>query len=60
MVSGMDPGLISRHYKMVNYFIAMYSGSLMLLIMPNNIFIKTTLKKSGAAYTSFQTFTQSA
>lgn len=56
----MDPGLISRHYKMVNYFIAMYSGSLMLLIMPNNIFIKTTLKKSGAAYTSFQTFTQSA
>lgn len=45
---------------MVNYFIAMYSGSLMLFSLPNNSFIKTTLKKDGAAYTQFQSLTQSA
>lgn len=52
--------LTPRHYKMVNYFIAMYSGSLMLFVLPNVTFIKTTLKKDGTSYTKFQTFTQSA
>ena len=32
----------------------------MLFILPNNTFIKATLKKDGAAYTQFQTMTQSA
>jgi BT1 family len=59
-VVSLTVSLTPRHYKMVNYFIAMYSGSLMLFVLPNNTYIKTTLKKDGAAYTQFQTVTQSA